>query len=79
MPPASMATSQSATSPPVPTAAILSPSTMMVSPAATGEAMLPERNFPDIEDRELHNRRSFAAAFNTRYCRKHCQTARRSR
>src|SRR5580704_6216723 len=45
MPPASMATSQSAALPPVPTETILPSSRMMASPAATGAAISPERIF----------------------------------
>src|SRR3984957_20159953 len=45
MPPASMATSQSEVLPPVPTETILPSSRMIVSPAATGAAISPERIF----------------------------------
>src|SRR3984893_13596617 len=49
MPPASTAPSHSAASPPVPTATILPSSRMMVSPAAMGAAISPERIFPILQ------------------------------
>src|SRR5438045_3039499 len=49
MPAASMATSQSFTSAPVPTATILPSAMTMVSPPATGEAMSPLRIFPMLK------------------------------
>src|SRR5580704_3419439 len=49
MPPASMATSQSEVLPPEPTETILPSSRIMVSPAATGAAISPERIFPILQ------------------------------
>src|SRR5579862_3948406 len=74
MPPASIAISQSGVLP-VPIEAIFPSSMTIVSPAATGDAISPERIFAMLKIAVFTADRSFADEFDTRYCRKACQTA----